>query len=406
MAEAIEPGSRGATWRSLFALDPATTFLNHGSFGACPRTVLDHQTELRRILEADPVHFFLERMDPLLTASRAALSAFVGASPEDVVFVRNATSAVNAVVANLGLVEGDEVVATTHGYNACNNVLRFHAERVGATVRFVELPWPMTTVEAVVETLVAARGPRSRLLLIDHITSPTGLVLPIEPVVRAWEEAGVPVLVDGAHAPGQIPLSLDTLGASWYTGNLHKWVCAPKGAAFLHTRRDHQPETFPAVVSHGWNAPPGARSRYQAMFDWTGTDDPTPWLTVGRALEALPAETGLTWAQIMAHNRALALRGREVMLARLGGVPAAPDAFVGSMVALPLRADEEPPSGHPLYLSPLQSRLYARRGVQVPIIPFPRPPQRVVRISAHVHNRVGDYEVLADALHDEGVWPA
>ncbi|HRI09050.1 MAG TPA: aminotransferase class V-fold PLP-dependent enzyme [Nannocystaceae bacterium] len=385
--------------RDAWTLDPAITFLNHGSFGACPRVVLDAQAELRREIEREPVDFFIRRLGPRLDAARDEVAAFLGADPQDLVFVRNATSGVAAVVGSLALEPGDELLATDHGYNACQNALDRVAARAGARVVVARLPFPVTDPAEVTGAILRAVTPRTRLALVDHVTSPTGLVLPVADIVRALRERGVDTLVDGAHAPGMLDLHLDRLGAAYYTGNFHKWVCAPKGAAMLWVRRDRHAHLHPAVISHGYNSR-RPRPRFHEEFDWTGTDDPTPWLTVPLALRTVAAMLPGGWPEVRARCHALALRGRQILADALHVAPPAPASMIGTLAALEL-----PPGpltqSYALDVLPLQQALFDRHAIEVPIVPWPRPPARLVRISAFLHNHEDEYRRLADALRVE-----
>ncbi len=385
--------------RDAWTLDPAITFLNHGSFGACPRVVLDAQAELRREIEREPVDFFIRRLGPRLDAARDEVAAFLGADPQDLVFVRNATSGVAAVVGSLALEPGDELLATDHGYNACQNAVARLAARAGARVVVARLPFPVTDPAEVTGAILRAVTPRTRLALVDHVTSPTGLVLPVADIVRALRERGVDTLVDGAHAPGMLDLHLDRLGAAYYTGNFHKWVCAPKGAAMLWVRRDRHAHLHPAVISHGYNSR-RPRPRFHEEFDWTGTDDPTPWLTVPLALRTVAAMLPGGWPEVRARCHALALRGRQILADALHVAPPAPASMIGTLAALEL-----PPGpltqSYALDVLPLQQALFDRHAIEVPIVPWPRPPARLVRISAFLHNHEDEYRRLADALRVE-----
>src|SRR5207253_9824078 len=283
----------------FWTLDSAVAFLNHGSFGACPRPVLEAQQRLRERLERQPVRFFVRDLEPLLDDARSALAAFLGADPEGLVFVTNATTAVNAVLRSLALAPGDQLLVTDHAYNACRNALDVVAAAAGARVVVVPVPFPLASADAVVEAVLAQVTPHTRLALLDHVTSPTGLVLPIERIVRELAARGVDTLVDGAHAPGMLPLDIRSIGAAYYAGNLHKRVCEPKGAAFFVVREDRRATVHPAVISHGANSTRTDRSRFHLEFDWIGTIDPTPWLCVSAALRFLPSLVAGGWPGMM-----------------------------------------------------------------------------------------------------------
>ncbi len=389
---------------AAWALDPAVVFLNHGSFGACPRTVLAAQADLRAEMEANPVAFLGRALEARLDAARARLATFVGADPDDLAFVPNATAGVASILRSLRFAPGDEIVTTDHEYNAALNMARFAAARDGSRLVVARIPLPTSGPDEVAERLLAVVGPRTRLVLVSHVTSPTALVLPVERLVETLEGRGIPVLVDGAHGPGMLPLDLAGLGASYYTGNLHKWVCAPKGAAFLHVRRDRQVAIRPLAISHGANDPRPGRSTFRKEFDWTGTADPTPFLAVPAAVDAVGGMLAGGWAAAMARNARLAVAARRV-LAPAAGLPVlGPEAMLGSMAAIELLPDpgfaDRDPSGR----DPLQARLLAEAAVEVPLHPWPRDPgpgerrRRLLRVSAHLHNDPGEYDHLADAL--------
>jgi isopenicillin-N epimerase len=397
--------------RAHWALDPEVVFLNHGSFGATPRAVLEDQARWRERMESDPVRFFVRDLDGLLAGVRAALGGFLGADPDDLALVTNATAGVNTVVRSLAFRPGDELLATGHEYNASLNALRFAAERDGARVVIVDPGYPAAGPDDVAGRVLAAVTSRTRLAMLSHVTSPTAIVLPVERLVPALRERGVETLVDGAHAPGMLPLDLDAVGAAYYTGNCHKWVCAPKGAAFLHVRRDLREAVRPLAISHGANDPDPDRPRFRKEFDWTGTDDPTPWLAIPAALDLLGGLLPGGWPGVMAANRALALRGRDELLAALGGIepgPAvagAPDAMTGSMatVALPGRGVEPFVSRSPLDVDPIGAALWERWRIEVPVLAIPAgaagtPRGRLVRISAQLYDTADEYALLGSAL--------
>jgi len=375
---------------SLWCLDPSVTYLNHGSFGACPEAVLAVQTALRRELEREPVDFLVNSLPARLAAARAELCAFLGADSADLVFVPNATTGVNAILRSLSFTPGDELLLTNHTYAACRNTADFVCQRSGARVVVAQLPFPCPHEDEIVASVLSCVTPRTRLALLDHVTSPTALVLPVARLVSGLESRGVDTLVDGAHAAGMVALELSTLGAAYYTGNAHKWLCAPKGAAFLHVRRDRQAQLHPNVISHGYGA------GFHAEFDWTGTFDPTAWLCVPEALRYIEGLKPGGWPEVMAANRALALSARSLLLDRLGLEAPCPDTMIGSMASVPL-----PPAaaGSPAQRFDAKAlhAWFRERGVETWLYPLPVP---LLRISAQLYNDLDQFERLANLLEE------
>jgi isopenicillin-N epimerase len=378
-------------------LDPAVTFLNHGSFGACPRPVLEAQTRLRARMEARPIRFLAWELEPLLDEARRVLADFVGADVDDLVPVANATTGVNTVLRSLALDPGDEILVTDHEYHACRNAVDEVAARAGARVVVAALPFPVGGEDALVEALLARVSDRTRLALVDHITSQTALVMPVARIVRALAARGVDTLIDGAHGPGMVPLALDALGAAYYTGNCHKWLCAPKGAAFLYVRRDKQARVRPLVISHGADTPRTDRSRFQVEFGWIGTDDPTPFLCVPEAIRFLGSLLPGGWPALMAANHALAVQGRGILCAALQVPAPCPEALLGSMASVPF-PDATEPFGLQPAVDPFEVELADRHHITVPVISWPTWPRRLVRVSAQLYNHPAQYEALAQVL--------
>ncbi|MGI9241202.1 MAG: aminotransferase class V-fold PLP-dependent enzyme [Verrucomicrobiales bacterium] len=391
---------------SLWLLDPKIDFLNHGSFGACPKPVLDFQQGLRDRLERQPVQFLVRELEDELDRARAALATFLGADPEGLVFVPNATSGVNTVLRSLEpeLREdpGCELLVSDQEYNACRNALEVAAERTGARIVVAELPFPCADPQQIVDAVISKLSRRTRLVLLDHVTSQTGMILPVADIVNILNQRGIESLIDGAHAPGMLALELDAIGASYYTGNCHKWICAPKVAGFLSVRGDRRETVRPLSISHGANAALGRRSRFVVEFDWTGTYDPTAYLSVPMALEVMGGLLPGGWDALRAANRELALEAREVLCGALGIEPPCPDEMIGSLVTLPIpdsAADASPPA-IPLYVDPLQDVLLEKYQVELPIFPWPKFPQRVLRVSAQAYNSSPQYVRLALALKE------
>lgn len=391
--------TRPAVDPAIWALDPKVTFLNHGSFGACPRAVLEFQQTIRETLEKQPVTFLARKLEQLLDNARTALATFVGCDAQDIVFVPNATTGVNTVLRSLKLEPGNDLLTTNHEYNACRNAINFVADSTGCRVVVAEIPFPVQNEDQVFESVLSVVTPRTRVALLDHVTSPTALVLPIQKLVRELAARGIQTLIDGAHAPGMLPLNLNELGADYYTGNCHKWLCAPKGAGFLYVKRDRQRLIRPLVISHGANSPRTDKSRFLIEFGWTGTLDPSAYLSVPKAIEYMNALLPGGWPAIMRRNRELVLAARKILSNALKIPLPCPDQMIGSMAAFPFPDSPEPqPPASPLYIDPIQEKLLQHFGVEIPIIPWPAHPHRVLRISAQLYNYLGQYEYLANAL--------
>ena len=396
-------------------LEPGLTFLNHGSFGLAPRELLQWRFRLLTELERDPVAFLSAELQPRLDRARQVLAQLVGASADQLAFVPSTTYGLNELLQRLELPEGSEVLLPDHGYNATTNLVRFACAQRGWQLRQVPLPVPLDAPEQVVEAFAAAWSPNTRLLVVDHITSPTALVLPLEPLIALARQRGARILVDGAHGPGSLPLRLQAWQPDAYVGNLHKWLCCPRGSAFLWVRDPWHQTLRPLVVGHGANAPlpPGA-SRFHLEHDWLGTTDPTPWLALPEALRLLTGEPLLTkemgdldpappeappWQvrleALMESHRQLAQQGQALLLQALNQDRAlAPAAMQVAMAAVPLA-----PVGM-LEGPALQAQL-KRVGFQLPVIPL-RPHTAAVpqflRISCFAYNTVDDLERLACAL--------
>ena len=372
----------GAAVRHEWALDWDFLTVNHGSFGATPKVVLAAQNEWRRRLEAQPTRFMTqENLAPALRAAAARLAAFVGVEAKDeFAFVVNATQGCNAVLRSLHFAADDEIVVLGHVYGAVRNTVRFVCERTGTRMVQAELPFPRPHPEAIVASLQAALTPRTKLAILDHITSGSALVLPLARMIEVCHAAGVPVLVDGAHGPGQVALELTVLNADWYVGNCHKWLNAPKGCGFIHARAVRQEDLHPVAISHGYGG------GFLAEFDWTGTCDPTAWLCVG---DAIDFHERLGGAAMRARNIALAAEAATLIAGRLGTETGAGNELTGSMsvVRLPLSGEISAARAQTLRKRLLEAETDAPLHVHGGAI--------WMRISAAAYNELDDYAKLA-----------
>jgi len=380
-------------WTTLWKLDPSVVFLNHGSFGACPKVILDKQTQWRSQLESQPLRFFMREFEELLDRSRDSLAAFVGAVPEELVFVPNATTGVNAVLRSLTFSPDDELLTTNHEYNASRNALDFVAHRSGARVVVAHIPLPIESPQQIIEAVMAQVSTRTRLVLLDHVTSQTGVIFPIAELVSKLREYGIDTLIDGAHAPGMLPLNLQEIGSAYYTGNCHKWLCAPKGAAFLYVRRDKQSEIRPLTISHGANSPRTERTRFQLEFDWMGTTDPSAYFCVPAAIEFMGSLLPGGWQELMERNHRSALAARQLLCNALGVQPLASEEMIGAMAVIPM-----PPVLDNRSVLSLHDELLDKFGIEVQIVPWSEKPRLLLRISAQIYNTQEQYEYLGSAI--------
>ena len=373
----------GADIRGEWALDPDFLTVNHGSYGATPRIVLAAQDEWRRRMEAQPTRFFSRELPGALRDAAAVLAGALSAEADDVVFVPNATTGCNAVLRSMRLSAGDEILHASHVYNAVRNTMVYVAERSGAKVVSAELPFPRPDKKTVLANIEKAITKNTRIAVIDHITSPSGLVLPIAEIVALCHAAGVPVLVDGAHGPGQVPLDLKTLDADWYVGNCHKWWSAPKGCGFLYARGDRRTELHPVTISHGYGA------GFTKEFDWTGTIDPTAYLALPAALDFFNRLGGVA---LMERNRLLAAEAGALLASTLGTEVGARPEMAGAMALVRLPFDMSPTREAVI---PVRAILQAA-GTDCPVHGLAGGPW--LRLSAYAYNEMADYKRLAELL--------
>jgi len=375
----------GRTLRRLFRLDEAATFLNHGSFGLTPLTVLAAQETLRTEMECQPVQFLSRvTLQPRLRAAAGQLAAFLGAAGDDLVFVDNATTGVNAVLRSLVLRPGDEVLINDHTYPAVRNAVRFVCGRAGASIVEAKLPFPAESPDAIVAAVTAALSDRTRLAIFDLVSSASAIIMPVAALSRVCRDAGVRVLVDAAHGPGMLDLDLPALQADWISGNAHKWLFAPKGCALLWAAKEVQLDLHPTVISHGFE------QGFTNEFDWTGTRDPTAWLALPAALDFYRSMGN---GALRARNHALAVAAGEMLAKRWGTMTGAPAAMAGAMavVRLPGRSPATLPAAQAVH-----DRLWQKYHIEVPVMSIGQ--ALWVRVSAQIYNDLEDYEKLAAAL--------
>jgi len=376
-----------ANLRSEWMLREGVAFLNHGSFGAVPQTVFDAQNAWRRRIEAEPIEMIGRRGESLVAESKLPVGETFGMKPKDFGFVTNATEGVNAVLRSLKLEPGDELLTTDHVYHAVRQSMKLVARQAGAVCREVNIPLPVASSQQILDLVLDAISPRTRLLVIDHVTSPTALVFPLEQIAAGCQALHVEVLADGAHAPGMLPLDVERIGVDYYAANLHKWVCAPKGTAFLWVSDAHQSDVHPLVISHHLD------QGLAKEFSWQGTRDFSSWWAAPTAISFM---AGLGWEKAMRHNHLMAAWAHQMLVKRWGVEPICPldGSLLGSMAAVPLPgalANLDGPDA-----ANFQQRLYSEFGFELPMVRFDG--RTMIRVSCHVYNLPGEYERLAETI--------
>lgn len=397
-----QPSAFSVHW----AISPEVVYLNHGSFGATPLAVQAEQSRLRAHMERDLVRFFVTEHEGLMDGVRASLGAFLKCRPQDLALLPNASIAVATVFSNVRLNPGDEILINSQEYPACQNTVRAAASRMGATVTYADIPFPIASPDEVVTAYLARVTPRTRLAMVSHVTSPTGLVFPVERLVAELQGRGIDVLVDGAHAPGMIPtLDLGALRPAYYTANCHKWICSPKGSAFLFVREDRQAGFRPLALSNHAEKPKAGRSHFLTEFDYVGTQDYTALYGIPKTIEVMG---GLVsgWPEVMSRNHDLCVRARAMLCEAWDVKPPAPASMIGSIATIILPSHDDGRRDRLMrrptkYHDALQDALLEKWQIQVPIWGLSGKPERFLRISSQLYNSWEQYEFLARAVTAE-----
>jgi isopenicillin-N epimerase len=384
-----------AAVRDEWSLRPGVVYLNHGSFGPSPRCVIEAREEWSRRLEAEPMDFFVRTMEADLDAAAEELGRFVGADADGIVFVPNATVAMNLVAANVRLRPGDEVLATNHEYGAVLRIWREACRAAGAELVVRRLPEFLDSGEEIAEAFLAGITDRTRLVVVSHVTSPTAVILPVKAICEGARRRGVPVCVDGPHAPAMVDVNLAALGCDYYCASLHKWLSAPFGSGFLYVAKRHRQGLRPVVTS--WGGSLGGRpASWKDEFTWAGTYDPAPYLAVPEAIRFLD-RVGIERFRERAHALARSARERLVTLTGIEPFVADTAQRYGSMIALPLPPLDGFEGGHGR-ADPLQLRLWQERRIEVPVMHWGG--HRLLRVSCHLYNTEEDLDRLSKALRE------
>lgn len=397
-ASLLTPGEVRAP--ASWPVQPELTMLNHGSYGLCPVAVREAQRRLRERMDADPVRFFKRDLEMFADRARDRVSRLVNAPASCLALVPNATFAVASVLHAVDLQPGDEVLVTNHEYNATLNELNRLCARSGARVVTSEIPMVGVTPELVVERVAEKLSDHTKLVVVSHIASASALVFPVHEIVRRVRERGIDILVDGAHAPGQIPVDLGALRPTYYAASCHKWLCTPKGTGFFYAEPERHASIKPLALSCRVHELREDRDPFLCDFDYVGTNDYTGNLVLPEAIEHLAAQAPGGMAELMHINHELVLAGARLIAERTDAVLPAPESMIGTMAGLIL--PEDPAPGRPCaFEDPIWDALYERHNIQVPVWPLPGVARRVLRISAHLYNSIEDFEKLASALGEE-----
>lgn len=382
-----------SAWRSAWSLPPDVTFLNHGSFGLVPYDVQAARDTWQRRLYANPVNFYVREMDVALLKAAERLGQFVGAAARDLVFVDNATVAMNIVAHSVPLQPGDEVLLTNHEYGAVRRIWQKRCDRSGAKLVIQNLPQPLESTAALLDQLFAAVTEKTKLLVFSQISSPTAVILPAAEICRRAGELRVPVCIDGPHAVGVLPLDIQELGCDFYCASCHKWLCAPNGSGFLYVSRKRQVELDPVIVSWGGSIA-GRPPTWQDEYNWQGTRDPAACLAVPAALDFFDR---IGWENFRERTHALAQLARELITDLTGLEALVPDSpeWYGPMISLPLPTQGLTAPGHG-HRDPLQDYLWDEHRIEVPITWWHG--QRLVRVSCHLYTTTDDIERLSKGL--------
>lgn len=368
-----------------FLLDPSVTFLNHGSFGATPKPVFKEYQRWQRELEGQPVEFLGRRHDGLMRAARETLAEFLGTRAENLIYTQNVTIAMNLVARSLELTPGDEVLSTDHEYGAMDRTWRFLSKERGFA--YINQPVDLTSPEAFIESFWRGVTPRTRVIFLSHLTSPTATIFPVAAVIQRARAEGILTIIDGAHVPGHLPLHLDSLGADFYGGNLHKWLCAPKGAGFLYAHPNVQAMLKPLVVSWGYEPEISSGSPFIDQNEWWGTRDVAAFLTVPAAIQF---QRDHDWVKVRGacHQLAMETRERIHQLTQTSPLHPSAEGWFAQMCVATLPADVD--------LAALKARLYDDYRVEVPLIDWHG--HKLIRISVQGYNSRRDTDKLIHAL--------
>jgi isopenicillin-N epimerase len=380
--------------------DRDIVFLNHGSFGAVPQYVVSRQRKLQDRWNEDPIRFLVREQEPLWWENKKMLAEFLHTKSSNIALIKNATQGINTILNNIDFEPGEEILSTNHIYGACLHNIQVLSKKKNIDIKLVEVPFPIQHEDQVTEAIISGISSKTKVVLIDHITSATGLIFPVKKIIEALKNTGIITVVDGAHAPGMVALDLEELRPHYYTGNCHKWMYTPNGSAFIYVREDCQEGFLPGYISHVHDSPlENEEERWAAQFFWQGTDDTTAQLCIKDAFYFVEHILELSWEEMRMRNRKLMLEARALIHEKLGLTPSAPEHMLGFLCTFPFIAAPEKPAYGFNYFSPIGKKLFDQYAIEIPVMRLPtNPPKWHFRISPQVYNHLSQYDYLAEAL--------
>jgi isopenicillin-N epimerase len=385
-----------------WGLNKDIVYLNHGSFGATPTAVLEKQQQYQKEMEAEAIEFYIDNLPNLLNESKTALANFVGTSTHNIVFTQNTTTGVNTILKSIIGREGDEWLTTNHGYGACVHALKHYAAKNKCEVVVAAVDYPVKTEEDMIAAIEKSITPKTTIALIDYVTSASAIIFPVKKIIELLHSKGIKVIIDAAHCPGMIDFSIDDLQPDFFIANCHKWICSPKGSAFIYVAPEHQQMISPLVISHYNDSQVGEAAHWSNQFMWDGTHDYSAYICVKEALEHLPTLHQDGWAGIKKHNRELAFTAATKIAEALKVQLPAPKELLGSIINIPMPNGETPEKFFH-HNQALKNKLFKRYNVEVPVFLFPKAPQQWMRISAQLYNSMEQYDYLIECLKEEGI---
>lgn len=382
---------------SHWSIDSNVVYLNHGSFGATPSAVLAKQRTYQDAMEHQAIDYFIQQLPNLIQESKSCLAQYVGTSNHNIIFTPNTTTGVNTILNSLTANAGDHWLNTNHGYGACNRAFAHYAHKQRCVLDTVIIDYPITDASHILTAIEAAITPHTTTALIDYITSASAIIFPIAEIIALLHSKGIQVIVDAAHAPGMVPFAIDELKPDYLVANCHKWLCSPKGSAFVYVAPQHQEHIHPLIISHYNDVAPTSPMHWSNQYMWDGTHDYSAYIAVQHAINYLPTILGTGWLGVMNHNKSLALQGATIIANKLSVALPAPDHMLGSIINIPL---PQGIVGDYAFHSTTQFKdmLLSKYGIEVPINFFPVAPTQWLRISAQLYNSIAQYEYLAHCL--------